>query len=687
MTGITTNDSPLPPLIITSSSSQASNPTETDPPSIKLEPSSTNNTKSPISLTSDGGSRADPASILTDGASTRPLISTSQQHPQESGRNTNTSVTNRASVVSQKPTDAPTRLDSVQSEKPLETTSTPVQIRMEHRESTRKREEGGISGDLAPSPKREVVADPFTSKADDGKEKNKSASQNPLSPALAAVKNQTAQPGATGSSSKLNGSKSNLSNSNSNSTNNNMIGTHFKVGKKIGEGSFGVIYEGLNILTNLPIAIKFEPRKSDAPQLRDEYKTYRLLANSLGIPQAYYFGQEGLHNVLCIDLLGPSLEDMFDLCHRKFSVKTACMVAKQMITRVQTIHEKNLIYRDIKPDNFLIGRLARYGNASHPHPSSLVYMVDFGMAKQYRDPKTKVHIPYREKKSLSGTARYMSVNTHLGREQSRRDDLEALGHVFFYFLRGSLPWQGLKAATNKQKYEKIGEKKQSTPIKELCDGHPEEFGIYQNYVRDLKFDAEPDYEYLKGLMNKVLAKNGLIDDGVYDWMVELDHQRTKKERLRASDGRKVVDASTAAVHQSNADVLSPNSTSGLDRNPSTAPMKGKTEGHQSIVPSSVQDSKDALKLSQTNGTTKDTVVAVEGNTKSPKAAVQQGFAKPAAAAADAGKTATGSSPSTDNKPAPPRDTKPDTPPQQPKKISKWKAFWRSIFSCCRNSEE
>ncbi|CEP15448.1 hypothetical protein [Parasitella parasitica] len=256
-----------------------------------------------------------------------------------------------------------------------------------------------------------------------------------------------------------------------------IVGVHYQVGKKLGEGSFGVIYEGTNLLDNQSVAIKFEPRKSEVPQLRDEFRAYNTLNGITGVPKAYYFGHEGLHNVLVIDLLGPSLEDLFDMCNRKLSIKTVAMVAKQMITRVQSVHERNLIYRDIKPDNFLIG-LPGTENAS------TVCLVDYGMAKSYRDPKTKKHIAYRERRSLSGTARYMSINTHLGREQSRRDDLEALGHVFMYFLRGSLPWQGLKAATNKQKYEKIGEKKQSTAVKDLCDGFPE----HQNEQDDKVFD-------------------------------------------------------------------------------------------------------------------------------------------------------------------------------------------------------
>jgi len=198
------------------------------------------------------------------------------------------------------------------------------------------------------------------------------------------------------------------------------------------------------------------------------------------------------------------------MCGRKFTIKTVCMAARQMISRIQTIHEKYLINRDITPDNFLVGR-------PETKTADLIHMVDFGMVKHYRDPKTKQHIPYRERKSLTGTARWMSINAHLGREQSRRDDLESLGYVFMYFLRGSLPWQGLKLASNKQRFEKICEKKQTTSIEELCGGYPEEFGVYLNYVRKLGFEETPDYDFLRELFVKVLKTNNGVDDGVYDW--------------------------------------------------------------------------------------------------------------------------------------------------------------------------
>ncbi|KAL6845362.1 hypothetical protein ACP4OV_024857 [Aristida adscensionis] len=273
------------------------------------------------------------------------------------------------------------------------------------------------------------------------------------------------------------------------------VGNKFRLGRKIGSGSFGEIYLGTNIQTNEEVAIKLHS----------------------GIPNVRWFGVEGDYNVLVMDLLGPSLEDLFNFCSRKRSLKTVLMLADQMINRVEFVHSKSFLHRDIKPDNFLMG-LDRRANQ--------VYIIDFGLAKKYRDTSTHQHIPYRENKNLTGTARYANVNTHLGIEQSQRDDLESLGYVLMYFLRGSLPWQGLKAGTKKQKYEKISEKKVATSIQALCCGYPTEFASYFHYCRSLRFDDKPDYSYLKRLFRDLFIREGFQFDYAFDWTI-LKYQQSQ----------------------------------------------------------------------------------------------------------------------------------------------------------------
>lgn len=250
------------------------------------------------------------------------------------------------------------------------------------------------------------------------------------------------------------------------------VGYNYRLGRKIGSGAFGDIYIGTDISScsllcllfdciGEEVAIKLEPVTSKNPQLGFEYKVYRLLKGGIGIPSVYYYGVEGTFNVMVMELLGPSLEDLFNYCNRRFTLKTVCMLAQEMLLRIEFLHSKLFIHRDMKPDNFVIG-LGKKAN--------IIHLIDFGLSKRYRNPITKSHIPfslsfilltpsYRENKSLTGTPRYASLGNHLGMEQSRRDDLESLGYIFLYFLKGKLPWQGLRAETKKEKYSKIMELK------------------------------------------------------------------------------------------------------------------------------------------------------------------------------------------------------------------------------------
>ena len=277
---------------------------------------------------------------------------------------------------------------------------------------------------------------------------------------------------------------------------------------EIGSGTFGVVYMAINISNGEEVAVKLETTTAKDSLLLHESKVYKVLSGGEGIPHVRWFGQEKNYEILVMDLLGSSLEKLFELCSRRFTIKTILMLADEMINRMEYIHSKNIIHRDIKPDNFVIGS----GTQCYK-----IYIIDFGLAKKYRDNGTRQHIPYREDKYLAGTRRYASINAHLGIEQSRRDDMESLGYVLMYFNRGNLPWQGLNALTKKQKHERIAEKKMSTPVEVLCKGFPEEFAMYLNYCRGLRFDEAPDYMYLRQLFRILFRTLNYQYDYEFDW--------------------------------------------------------------------------------------------------------------------------------------------------------------------------
>jgi len=286
-----------------------------------------------------------------------------------------------------------------------------------------------------------------------------------------------------------------------------------RVLRKINEGAFGEIHVGELLEDGKQVAVKLELQNTAHPQLLSEGNIYRHLQGGPGIPEVYWFGlHEPMYNVMVIDLLGPSLQDLFVYCDHKFTVKTTLMLVDQMLSIIEFFHKKQYLHRDVKPDNFLMG----VGDKANQ-----VFVIDLGLTKKIQRQRFSVgQIGSQVVHPMVGTVRYAGIHAHLGHEEGPRDDLESLAYVWAYFLRGSLPWQGMQARTRDEKFTRIRDMKKLAKSAELFEGFPNEFGRYLDYVRGMRKDELPNYQRVRDVFRKLAAHSNIAYDSEFDWVVK-----------------------------------------------------------------------------------------------------------------------------------------------------------------------
>lgn len=296
--------------------------------------------------------------------------------------------------------------------------------------------------------------------------------------------------------------------------------------KEIGKGTFGSIFLGKNTETNEEFAVKIENIQNDVlnkptETLLKEAKILYELKGERGFPRMYYFIKDDKLSIMVMTLLSRNLSELWKNNNKKLSLKTVLMAADQMISRLEYLHLQGVVHRDIKPENFMIG-----------NDQTFIYLIDFGLSKKYRD-ELGAHNPCREGVGMVGTARYTSVYSHLGLEHSRRDDLESLGYMMVYFLKGKLPWMNVQAETKSEKHQRIGEMKMKMTSTELCKGLPVQFLQYFEYVKGLSYAQEPNYGYLKKLFRTLLLNNMQSNNVLkYDWEVKSNMEK-KDESMQS----------------------------------------------------------------------------------------------------------------------------------------------------------
>ena len=293
----------------------------------------------------------------------------------------------------------------------------------------------------------------------------------------------------------------------------------YRLKEQIGEGSFGKIYKAES--ESVLYAIKFEKRSEHKRSLLETESKIMTYLKGPGIPKIYSYSIYNNYNLMVMQLLGKNLNSLLNRTKdKKLSLKTICMLGIEMMKILKFIHDKHIIHRDIKPDNF----------AMDYKKGKTLYLFDFGLAKQYRSSKTLEHHAMKINKKLIGTARFASINALRGNDQSRRDDLESVGYVLMYLLIGSLPWQIVDAKTKEERYSKILYKKEIIPPEELCKGYPKELVSYLKYTRKLEYEEDPNYDYLIELFKKIIENNLYENiDYRYDWNINKENKLKDKE--------------------------------------------------------------------------------------------------------------------------------------------------------------
>ena len=281
----------------------------------------------------------------------------------------------------------------------------------------------------------------------------------------------------------------------------------YQIDHKISEGSFGTVYIGLNRKNSQKVAIKVEKNNiSMYNALSKEAKLLMKVQGIEGIPQLFYYGQKFVYKVMVLELLGLDLMHFYKR-FRHFSLKTVSKIGFNMIRILNEIHNKGVVHRDLKPENITVG---------FEKNSNLLYLIDFGISKEYLEGGK--HIPYQEGRPFIGTIRFASVAAHRGIELSRKDDLESLGYLLIFFLKGKLPWQFAAKLTQTDRKKMVANLKEKIKVEELCQRLPQTFSVYLRYVKNLSFKEIPNYTYLKGLFSKLAKENKFdLDDNLWDW--------------------------------------------------------------------------------------------------------------------------------------------------------------------------